>query len=471
MAMKMKRLMNTVVIIVAAVFVAGIVGTTCLFLLGRSATEQEWQAKAFSRGARGAAVIKGILDFTVEYHYDPPNMLPVSGRENSLCALAVVNYLNFAFGAPRFKPATAWTFFRENEDQLVTVYQREKDFAMVGENIEETFDRQIWLHGIIPDENGLYVLGYLYRETQMEGAIVRARSNDPKVTLNSHLMVLLPKKNGARWGYHLFHRPGYEQENPVKVERLADTMPDEFDLIYVWRIKGISLPEKGDDVYLVNNTLPYKLTLPWLSNGPRFLEYYLDTAAAWVMNKYYGREQFPAVVKMQDGLIDLPESDGAFHGQVLGFYNRVPVYFHGQESDERTDFGQQFQCVELINRYYAVRLEFRNLQYTGHADSYFWQAKEKGLMALPNGGTNEPEVDDILVFDWSNRDGNPGHTALVYGVGPVEVCFVQQNIGDRWHDCLPIKRNGGKWFVDTIGTGYQFPVAGWSRIAHSKSDE
>ena len=64
---------------------------------------------------------------------------------------------------------------------------------------------------------------------------------------------------------------------------------------------------------------------------------------------------------------------------------------------------------------------------TGHADSYLWQAKSKGLVAYMNGGKTKPKVHDLLVFDSGDRDGDPGHIAVVISVGDADVCFVQQN--------------------------------------------
>lgn len=158
---------------------------------------------------------------------------------------------------------------------------------------------------------------------------------------------------------------------------------------------------------------------------------------------------------------------------MLGEFEGVVVYAGGGV-DVRGTYGKEFQCVEYINRFYAERLHHRNMTQTGHADSYFWNAKDKDLEAFPNGSKTPPKKYDILVFDRGNTDGIPGHVAIIARVdlthGIIEV--VQQNsVARRYRGLLkkavpketfPIQQNAqGEWFIHTQEN--RLPVVGWSR--------
>jgi hypothetical protein len=163
------------------------------------------------------------------------------------------------------------------------------------------------------------------------------------------------------------------------------------------------------------------------------------------------------------------------HGDVLGKENGVTVYSNGEGNSIRGEYGLEYECVELVNRYYVQVLEHRNLTQTGHADSYFWDANAKGLVAFPNRGTTKPAVHDVLVFDGGPDDGSVGHIAIITRVDEKtkRVEFIQQNIRARtdvvftrdvWKDTLALERTlGGEWFVNQ--GRYPTPVAGWSRVA------
>ena len=162
------------------------------------------------------------------------------------------------------------------------------------------------------------------------------------------------------------------------------------------------------------------------------------------------------------------------HGEILGTENGVTVHAYGWNGSFRGKFGLEFECVELINRYYTQVLEHRNMSRTGHAESYFWGADEKGLVAYPNGGTTAPAIHDILVFDGGLQDGSIGHVAVVVKVNEAEgsITFIQQNSvaftdwvlrRDIWKDNLPLRHLGDEWIVDQ--GSYTDPIAGWSRLA------
>lgn len=162
------------------------------------------------------------------------------------------------------------------------------------------------------------------------------------------------------------------------------------------------------------------------------------------------------------------------HGEILGVENGVEVRAYGVGGSVRGEFGLEYECVELVNRYYVQVLGYRNMTRTGHAESYFWDARAKGLIAFQNGSSTPPAIHDILVFDGGESDGSVGHVAVVVGVDvdAGSVTFIQQNIRARadavfvrdvWKDTLALRSLEGEWFINQ--GHYTFPVAGWSRVA------
>jgi len=161
------------------------------------------------------------------------------------------------------------------------------------------------------------------------------------------------------------------------------------------------------------------------------------------------------------------------HGELLGTYEGVEVRSDGMGSSVRGEYGYEYECVELVNRYYVKVLGHSNMTKTGHADSYFWEANQKGLIAHPNGSSVRPQKHDILVSDGGPEDGSPGHVALIVDVDEAAgiVTIIQQNTvvradfifrRDVWIDTLQLRTVDGDWFVDQ--GPYPIPIAGWSRL-------
>ena len=424
-------------------------------MIARKTTHSEWESKL---QPHTPAEVRGLVDAMTKFSNEAPNFLPLSALDDEVCAAAVTNAVNFILGKEFLQSAPAWLYSRVNADKLEKVYDRSHDFEIQGESVVETFDRGFRLSNLL-EPQGMYILGYHYRETQADPKIIAADADK-----NSHLMLLLSKADGRWYGYHLLHYPGQDTSNPVLVEPV-DEMPKLLDLVYIWQVKDVVVPDKGKDLFIVNTNLPYSAVRPWLNNGPDFSEYYIDTVTAWFVRVTTGSQQFPIVIDLDErDVVEVPGNGAPFHGRIMGFYNKVPIYYHGG-TDRRGKFGLEFQCVELINRYYAS-LGHQNMTRLGHADAYFWQAEGKGLVSFPQGGTEKPRRDDILVFDISNNDGFPGHVAVIYSVTDTYTCFVQQNVDTTWRTCLPLLQTDGKWQVlvpkDKKKT-YR-AVAGWARI-------
>lgn len=442
-------------VIIASFFVVlGVVFLT-LFLVARSATTTEWQSRLTPRTP---AERRGLVEAMTKFASEPPNFLPLSSLDDEVCAAAVVNAVNFILGEDYLTSSPAWLFSKTNADKVTKIYDRSEDFEIRDGRIVETRDRGFRLSQLL-SPNGLYVLGYHYHETQSDHKIIAAGEG-----MNSHLMLLLGQNNGRWYGYHLIHYPETPFQNPVLVEPV-DEMPKVLDLVYIWQVKGVEIPDQGEDLFIANTNPSYRTVRRWINLGPAFMEYYLDTISTWFMGQFKGTQQFPIVINLKDkSLVEVPLKGELFHGRILGFFNRVPVYYHAGES-ERGTYGLEFQCVEYVNRF-LVSLGHRNLARTGHADSYFWQAASKGLKAYTNNGATRPQVNDLLVFDKSNNDASPGHIAVIYSVTDDYVCFVQQNVGTKWRDCLPMwKEIGGRWrIVIPADRSFYPPVAGWSRL-------
>lgn len=166
------------------------------------------------------------------------------------------------------------------------------------------------------------------------------------------------------------------------------------------------------------------------------------------------------------------------HGQEIGKVNAVNAevdhtvtIYSANGASERGKYGLEFQCVELVNRYYTEVLGHKNMTRTGHADSYYWDASTSGknLQAFPNGGSTKPEKHDILIFDEGPNDGKVGHVAVVVLSFEGGVFIIQQNYAERklffyyryiWNDVLRVREENGNWFIESEN----YPsVAGWSR--------
>jgi surface antigen len=169
----------------------------------------------------------------------------------------------------------------------------------------------------------------------------------------------------------------------------------------------------------------------------------------------------PVVRAEGDTAATTPCSQNKEIGCVLTTIDGVNVYFNGMDptADQgEGDYGYMWQCVELIQRYYAVRFNYPDIWAPLDAYEMFddWGHPET-MTAYPNGSSNAPREGDVLVFDpvW----GNPyGHVALVKSVGDGKVTFVQQNVYDIGEDSLPIDSNN-----NITNEGIYGPVRGWLR--------
>lgn len=157
-------------------------------------------------------------------------------------------------------------------------------------------------------------------------------------------------------------------------------------------------------------------------------------------------------------------------GDVLDVYRGVEVRDNGP--DYRRDhglslgpdgysYGQKWQCVEFVKRFYDQVLGHRMSNSYGHARDFF-DAKvpqgclnrERGLIQFRNGGKMSPRPDDLLIF----TAGVYGHVAIITQTETNLVEIIQQNRGMKTREILPLVEKNGFWKI-----GGSPPPTGWLR--------
>ncbi len=142
-------------------------------------------------------------------------------------------------------------------------------------------------------------------------------------------------------------------------------------------------------------------------------------------------------------------------------YRGVPIHENGTDTDhshgkhfspdEAYYYGQKWQCVEYVKRFYDQALNHRMPHVWGHAKDYFDNTLAPGqlntkrnLIQFKNRGGIAPEVDDIVVFS----DTRFGHLAIITAVLPNAVEVVQQNIAGKPRQTFRLKRHNGLFHID-----------------------
>ncbi len=122
-------------------------------------------------------------------------------------------------------------------------------------------------------------------------------------------------------------------------------------------------------------------------------------------------------------------------------YLNVPVYENGLEkdrshgkhfsADQAYYYGQKWQCVEFVKRFYDQALDHRMPNVWGHARDFYDASLQPGalnakrnLLQYQNNGSTAPKINDILVFS----DTVYGHLAIITQVTANRVSAIQQNI-------------------------------------------
>lgn len=163
-------------------------------------------------------------------------------------------------------------------------------------------------------------------------------------------------------------------------------------------------------------------------------------------------------------------------GRVLDSYRGVPVYdngllfFRSYGKNYAADgyyYGQRWQCVEFVKRFYHQAKGHPMPDVWGHARDYFDPAlldgavnPRRGLAQFRNGSPAQPQPDDLLVF----TDTKFGHVAIVTQVADGSLEVIQQNILGKPRQRFSLTVSNGLWFVTAPR-----PPAGWLRVPYGRS--
>jgi hypothetical protein len=157
-------------------------------------------------------------------------------------------------------------------------------------------------------------------------------------------------------------------------------------------------------------------------------------------------------------------------GKVLDSYRNVLVYDNGllffrsygkNYSPDGYYFGQKWQCVEFIKRFFYQAKGHKMPDVMGHAKSFFDETlpdgalnPRRGLVQYRNGSTHKPCPDDLMVF----TDTKFGHVVIVTAVTGNSLEVIQQNILSGPRARFTLVTSNGHYFV----TSPRRP-AGWLR--------
>jgi surface antigen len=146
----------------------------------------------------------------------------------------------------------------------------------------------------------------------------------------------------------------------------------------------------------------------------------------------------------------------------VAIYDNGPLAFksHGRRySPSGYYWGQKWQCVEFVKRFFDEAKGHQMPDVWGHAKDFFDPAvaqgglnARRGLVQFRNGGNEAPALDDLVVFD-----GGFGHVAIVSEVGSNFVEVAQQNIYRRPRARLEVTATNGNFVVRPSN------VLGWLR--------
>jgi surface antigen len=146
----------------------------------------------------------------------------------------------------------------------------------------------------------------------------------------------------------------------------------------------------------------------------------------------------------------------------VAIYDNGPLAFksHGRHySPSGYYWGQKWQCVEFIKRFYDQAKGHQMPDVWGHAKEFFDSTTpqgglnaKRGLRQYQNGGDVAPRVDDLFVFT-----GGYGHVGIVSEVTSNSVEIVQQNIYKKPRQRFELIATNGAFRVQST------TLMGWLR--------
>mgnify|MGYP001594577396 len=158
----------------------------------------------------------------------------------------------------------------------------------------------------------------------------------------------------------------------------------------------------------------------------------------------------------------------------LGHFNNVVNFSNGISSNTYVDFlGEEYQCVEYINRYYYEIYGYDSWKGKGDAKDYINLPNSvSDLSKYDNGGITKPQAGDILVFDGISTDEKLkyGHVSIIREVGNDYVKLIHQNVNqnkDDSNDKYTMQVIDGKY---TILKKKSLSILGWVRTSKTKKE-
>ncbi|MDW3094616.1 MAG: CHAP domain-containing protein [Gammaproteobacteria bacterium] len=130
-------------------------------------------------------------------------------------------------------------------------------------------------------------------------------------------------------------------------------------------------------------------------------------------------------------------------------------------------YGNLYQCVEYVRRYYGEELGLNTDSdaWRGDARFYWAEASNRGLESYNNNGGFAPQVEDIIVFD----GGRWGHVGIITDVEGDEVTIIEQNWDPRGEFKLDLTiSSNGQYFVGNRSRRYS--TIGWLRKPGNEYD-
>jgi surface antigen len=157
-------------------------------------------------------------------------------------------------------------------------------------------------------------------------------------------------------------------------------------------------------------------------------------------------------------------------GKEIDSYKNVGVYYNGimytkaygkNYSEDGYYYGQKWQCVEYIKRFYYQAKGHKMPDVYGNASDFFDSNvpqgelnKRRDLVQYKNGGNVNPKPDDLIVF----TDTNFGHVVIVTEATDNYVEVIQQNVHGKTRDKYELIIKDDQYYVGT-----KRKPAGWLR--------
>jgi surface antigen len=162
-------------------------------------------------------------------------------------------------------------------------------------------------------------------------------------------------------------------------------------------------------------------------------------------------------------------------GDIVTTYRTIPVYSNGDNytlsygrhfSKNQYYYGQKWQCVEFVKRFYHDAFNHQMPSVWGHAIGYYDPTvlhgklnKQRGMFQFKNGGSTSPQPDDLLIFDIAPF----GHVSVISAVRENEIEVVQQNIAGRPRQTYRLEKKDGLFTI----VAKRKPI-GWLRLPPEK---